>query len=148
MSFAPYRLAESASADENVSSFLSTQLRQHNNLVSAHHRDVRTHPPEPLNLLLYDDAGEIRGGLTASTYWAWLEIDTLWLHETLRGHGYGHRLLALAEQRSQERGCRRAFLTTYSFQARGFYEKAGYVVVGALEDYPPGAIYYWMRKDF
>jgi RimJ/RimL family protein N-acetyltransferase len=65
-----------------------------------------------------------------------------------RGQGYGRRLLALAEQAAQERGCRYAQLTTYSFQARGFYEKAGYRVVGALTDYPPGETYYWLRKDF
>jgi hypothetical protein len=38
-------------------------------------------------------------------------------------------------------------LTTYSFQARGFYEKEGYSVVGEMAGYPPGATYFWMRKD-
>ena len=28
-------------------------------------------------------------------------------------------------------------LTTYSFQARGFYEKEGYRVVGEMAGYPP-----------
>lgn len=38
-------------------------------------------------------------------------------------------------------------LRTFGFQARGFYEKQGYRVVGALEDYPPGNAMFWMRKD-
>ena len=42
----------------------------------------------------------------------------------------------------------RSVLTTFSFQARGFYEKYGYCVAGAMEDYPPGATYFWMRKEF
>ena len=53
-----------------------------------------------------------------------------------------------AEQEARRRGCRYAQLTTYSFQARGFYEKLGYSVVGQMDDYPPGRRSLWMRKDF
>jgi len=45
------------------------------------------------------------------------------------------------------RGAQHSFLTTFAFQARGFYEKHGYTVAGTLEDYPPGSAYFWMRKD-
>ncbi len=38
--------------------------------------------------------------------------------------------------------------TTYSFQARGFYEKLGYRLAGQIDDYPPGRSYYWLRKGF
>lgn len=65
----------------------------------------------------------------------------------MRGQGPGRRLLQAAEREAQARGCSRAKLTTYSFQARRFYEKEGYRVVGVLQDYPPGGAYYWMRKD-
>ena len=50
-------------------------------------------------------------------------------------------------RKPRTRGCSQVMLTTYSFQARGFYEKEGYRVVGEMADYPPGATYYWMRKD-
>lgn len=33
-------------------------------------------------------------------------------------------------------------------RACGFYEKSGYRVIGQLTDYPPGATYFWLRKDF
>ena len=58
----------------------------------------------------------------------------------------GH-LLRMAEAEARTRGCSHVMLTTYSFQARGFYEKEGYRVVGEMAGYPPGATYYWMRKD-
>ena len=45
------------------------------------------------------------------------------------------------------RGCTRVFLQTYSFQAKDFYQKLGYQVVGQLDDYPPGQSFYWMRKE-
>lgn len=54
----------------------------------------------------------------------------------------------MAEAEALQRGCSRAKLRTFSFQARGFYEKEGYRVVGELEDYPPGETFYWMQKDW
>jgi ribosomal protein S18 acetylase RimI-like enzyme len=47
-------------------------------------------------------------------------------------------MLLQAEQEAIARGCRGAWLDTYSFQARGFYERLGYAVFGILNDYPPG----------
>jgi hypothetical protein len=54
----------------------------------------------------------------------------------------------MAEGEARARGCSRAKLRTFSFQARGFYEKEGYRIVGELRDDPPGKIFYWMRKDW
>lgn len=146
--FHPYHLTQTDIAVADDRTFVSNQIKQHNNVVSPHHLYVRTHPPQPLDLILRNDAGEIVGGLIADTCWQWLLVDDFWLHEDLRRQGFGSQLLALAEAEAQTRGCLRANLTTFSFQARGFYEKLGYRVVGALEEFPPGATYYWMRKDF
>lgn len=146
--FFPYQLNRTEQEDQAKRTFLAEQLRQLNNVKSPAHLHVRTHPPKPLDFYLESSSGEVVGGLVAGTYWSWLEIETLWLAEELRGRGYGQRLLQLAEAEAVGRSCRHAFLTTYSFQARGFYEKAGYHVVGTLDDYPPGMSYYWLRKDF
>ena len=124
------------------------QIRAFNDAVSAHHRAARKDGARPLDIYVRDGEGRLRGGLVAGTYWGWLEIDDLWLEEGLRGMGYGRRLMAMAEAEARARGCSRAFLRTFSFQARGFYEKLGYRVVGALEDYPPGQALYCLRKDF
>jgi hypothetical protein len=37
---------------------------------------------------------------------------------------------------------------TYSFQARGFYERLGYAVFGTLDDYPPGQSRIFLHKAF
>ena len=55
-------------------------------------------------------------------------------------------MLAAAEAEALRRGCRGARLFTYSFQARGFYEKHGYTVFGVLDDFPPGHSQIWLRK--
>jgi putative N-acetylmannosamine-6-phosphate epimerase/ribosomal protein S18 acetylase RimI-like enzyme len=102
---------------------------------------------KPLEILLLDQSQSIVGGLIASTSCRkWLEIDLLWVHESLRYQGLGRRLMQLAEQEAGERGCKFATLSTISFQARGFYEKLGYQVVGQLDDYPPGQTKYWLKK--
>lgn len=124
------------------------QIKAFNDCVSRHHRATRPVGPRPLDILIRGDGDEIVGGLIASTYWGWLDVDDLWVTEHLRGQGLGRRLLRMAEEEAQARGCSRARLRTFSFQARGFYEKEGYRVVGELEDYPPGATFYWMRKDW
>jgi GNAT superfamily N-acetyltransferase len=63
-----------------------------------------------------------------------------------RGGGHGARLLAAAEAYALERGCGGAFLDTFSFQARPFYERHGYEVFATLPDFPPGHDRFFLRK--
>jgi GNAT superfamily N-acetyltransferase len=63
-----------------------------------------------------------------------------------RGHGFGKELMKRAELYAVERGCTNAFLDTFSFQARPFYEKLGYRVFGTLENHPFGHQHYFMTK--
>ena len=102
---------------------------------------------ESLCVLVKDQAGRTLGGATGRTDWGWLFVDCLWLPDGLRQGGLGRRIMHLAEAEAMRRGCGRARLYTYSFQARGFYERLGYTVFGILDDYPPGHAQIWMRKD-
>jgi ribosomal protein S18 acetylase RimI-like enzyme len=89
---------------------------------------------------------EVLGGLLGSIWGGWLHVQFLWVAEPLRGRGHGRRLMQAAERQAIERGCTQAHLETSSFQAPAFYEKLGYEVFGALEDFPPGHTKYFMRK--
>lgn len=91
--------------------------------------------------------GEICGGVIAATYWDWLYINLMWIREDLRGHGYGSRLLALAEEEGVKRGARHSHLDTFSFQALDFYRKYGYQVFGQLDNFPAGHTRYFLSKD-
>lgn len=134
---------------EPFETFLQQKIREFNNDHSPHHLEVRKPGAiKTLNIIVKNECGETLGGLAASTYWDWLDIDNLYLPEDLRGDGLGATLLQQAEAIAAGRGCTRCFLTTFEFQARQFYEGQGYYVTGKLEDYPPGSTYYWMRKDF
>ncbi len=139
--------AVSATADAEARDFIRRQLRAFNDANSEHHRAIRNAEPAPLDILIRDAAGEIVGGLIGSTYWGWLEVNILWVAEGLRRLGHGRTLLGMAETEARARDCSHVMLTTYSFQARGFYEQEGYHVVGEMVGYPPGATYFWMRKE-
>lgn len=131
-----------------IAAFIHGRIKAFNDAHSPAHRAARADGLHPLLVVARDGDDNVVGGLIAATYWGWLDVDDLWVAEEVRGRGLGRRLLRTAEREARARGCSRARLTTYSFQARAFYEKEGYGVVGALEDYPPGETYYWMRKDF
>ncbi len=101
----------------------------------------------PLSVTLKNDAGLTVGGLVGSTNWGWLHVELLAVDGSMRGRDYGSQLLIRAEQIALKRGCRYAFLDTFSFQARGFYEKHGYEVYGVLDDFPAGACRFFLKKD-
>ncbi len=85
------------------------------------------------------DAGDGLIGAVAGYSWAGIaEIRQLWVDEAHRGQGIGRRLLDAAVAEAAARGCRAVWTASYSFQAPGFYEKAGFRREAELKDWPPG----------
>ena len=102
---------------------------------------------EPLNLYVEDEQGELMAGLVAETFGNWLEIEYLFVKESLRGQGIGSQLLQQAESEAKKRNCRFAFVNTYQFQAPAFYQKYGYKEVFTLKDYPyTGQRHYYQKE--
>ena len=91
-------------------------------------------------------AGAPVGGLVAETGRGALFIDMFWLAPDRRGQGLGSRLLAAAEAEACRLGCRVAWLDTYDFQARAFYERHGYAVFGELDGLANGHCRHFMKK--
>jgi GNAT superfamily N-acetyltransferase len=83
-----------------------------------------------------DDSGQLIGGIAGSTYWGWLIINCLWIHESWRGRGLGASLLRAAEQEAIARGCHSSQLESFSFQNWQFYEASGYERYATLDDFP------------
>jgi ribosomal protein S18 acetylase RimI-like enzyme len=90
--------------------------------------------PQPLNVFLRNREGEIRGGLIGIVQACWLHIGTLWIHVLYRRRGYGAELMRSAEAEAPACGCKYAWLDTFDFQARAFYERLGYKCFGVLND--------------
>jgi GNAT superfamily N-acetyltransferase len=100
----------------------------------------------PLVLAIEDPEGRVIGGLWGRTVYDWLFVELLVVPDGLRGRGLGSELMKRAEDEALRRGCHSAWLDTFEFQARGFYERLGYSCFAELSDYPVGSARYFMKK--
>lgn len=132
--------------DELFQQFLTGKLREYNNIHSTHHREIRE-ATVPVIQLKMEREGQIIAGLYGSVYWGWFDLDRLWVDPNVQGKRLGSRLLEEGEAIARSLGATHVKLTTFSFQAKSFYERFGYTVVGVLPDFPPGSDYYMMMKE-
>lgn len=89
-------------------------------------------------VLIKDKNKKILGGIIVSFLWNGMEIETLWVDESLRDKGYGRKLMEMVEEEAVKRGCTIAYTNTFTWQAPEFYTKLGYKLYGKLDDFPPG----------
>ena len=124
-----------------------------NQLTKFNHTKVKEPFKEDDTVLYFSKCmkkdNEVVGGILANSYWGILYIDILWVDEKYRNKGYASTLLSDVERMAKEKNCTISHLSTYDFQAKGFYEKLGYRVFGILEDCPSeGHSLYYMSKKF
>ena len=101
----------------------------------------------PIGIFVENENNRKMAGLTGETFGNWLCIHYLFVAEHLRREGVGSKLLKAAEQEALRRGCKYAFVDTFSFQAPMFYEKHGYKEAFTLNDYPyTGKRYYYTKE--
>lgn len=128
--------------DQDQLEQLSNGLTRFNEQASSRPNDFR-----PLAIFVTDpDTEETIGGLWGWTSFDHLHISVLYLAESLRGSGLGRKIMQQAEEEALRRGCIGAWLDTFSFQARDFYEHLGYTLFGAIENYPPGHSRFFFKK--
>ncbi|MGO4112554.1 GNAT family N-acetyltransferase [Rhizobium ruizarguesonis] len=101
----------------------------------------------PLAVLIRDTDGKVTGGLSGFTAWGWLFTQMLYIPDTLRGTGISGNILTKAEEEARARGCRGAWIDTFSPQALRVYLRQGYEVFGELEDFPEGRRRSFLRKS-
>src|SRR5215469_5656492 len=128
--------------DEEAKAFILDPLSEFNEARSGARMNY-----QPLAIFLSDpETGAIVGGMWGESYLSYLFINLFFIPESLRGAGLGRRLMAQAEEEALRRGCRGVWLDTFSWQARGFYEKLGYSVFGTIDDHPPGHQRFFLKK--
>jgi len=114
-------------------------------LLAYNHAMTGREGARPL-ILAIEDAGRIVGGLWGRTAYDWLFVELLFVPESMRGQGVGKDLMDRAAREAVARGCHSAWLDTFEFQARGFYERLGYTCFGDLANYPAGSTRYFLKK--
>jgi GNAT superfamily N-acetyltransferase len=99
-----------------------------------------------LAIFIRDAQQTIRAGAEGWTWCGSCYIRTVWVHRDWRRQGVGTQLLRAVEQEARARGCQQIVLTSFSFQAPGFYQKLGFEVFAVLEDHPRQHQEYYLRK--
>lgn len=101
---------------------------------------------ERLVLSIRDDDGVLLAGLSADFHWNCMYLDVLWVEPKHRKKGLGSSLLRQAERIAKERSYELIYLSTFQFQAPGFYAKHGYSLVGKLPGVPRNSSRQWFSK--
>ena len=142
-----YQVKALPEPNPEFATYLHEQIKEFNNQHSPAHKQSRAEDAvKPVHIVVVDADSQWQGGITGSIFWNWLELDDFWLPETIRGQGLGSSILTQIEQIGKEQGASKVLVTTFEFQARTFYERHGYKVVGVVEDFPLGSNYYTMVK--
>ena len=136
-----YTLTVTDVADEEIRKSILAPLVAYN--------DSQAGPSQgrPLVVQVRDNTNAVIGGLWGYTGYGWLFTQLLVVPTALRGQGIGSTLMQLAESESIARGCHGAWLDTFEFQARAFYERIGYVCFGELPNYPEGFSRFFIKKE-
>lgn len=102
--------------------------------------------PKPFAILLKNPQGKVFGGISGASYYGALHIDMLWTDTSIRGQGYGKKLVSAAEELAKEQSCHFLTLTTMSFEAERFYEKLGYLVEFKRSGYEQNSELIFLKK--
>lgn len=116
--------------------------------LDAHNRafaplaDVRA-----LAVFARDERGRSVGGAIGRTWGACVELQQLWVEPSRRRQGLGARLVRAFEEAAAGRGCRTAYLETWSFQAEPLYRALGYRTALAIDGYADDVVKFTMMRD-
>lgn len=136
--------------DEEFDKLISTHLHTYNRSKSEWIREnteIKPSKKEYHNFGVYED-NKLIGGAVGVIRFGWYFLEELWIDEKNRGKNIGTMLIEKIEKCAKENNALGVRMETWNFQARGFYEKQGYIVYATFEDCPPGTTDYFLRKKF
>jgi GNAT superfamily N-acetyltransferase len=93
---------------------------------------------EVINIFLKDNYKKVKAGAVVTVLWNGVDINMLWVEESLRKKGIGKKLMEMIEEQAKLRGCNLIYTNTFSWQGPEFYEKLGFIKYGELKDFPEG----------
>jgi len=119
-------------------------MKNHINYYNQQHNLIDD--AEELQVIAKDDE-KIVGGVYGYIKDNYLFVSILWVDESYRKSNVATELMSMIESAAVSRDIKSSWLGTTSFQAKGFYEKLGYVVKGTFEELPKGYENYTMVKQ-
>lgn len=101
----------------------------------------------PFGFFIRDEMNQIIAGCNGSVIYGAIYTDQLWVAPSHRKLGLGRELMEKVHDYGHKQHCKIATAMTMDFQqARGFYEKLGYICDFERHDYVKGAICYFLKK--
>lgn len=97
------------------------------------------------NIAVYDNDILI-GGFTGWSKLGWYYLDQLWIEKSYRKHKIGSKLMEEISSFAISNNCVGIITETWSFQAKDFYIKNGFEIYASLDNFPPGATVYFLKK--
>ena len=114
----------------------------------SHHADKgHVRKTTTFSFLLKNQEDKVVGMVIATVLWNGMEINSLWVDESIRNQGWGEKLMNIAEEEGKNRGCTVSYTNTFDWQAPKFYEKLGYTLYGKLDDFPKGSSLSYYSKQ-
>jgi len=92
------------------------------------------------------DNDKFVGGIYGHVQYEYLFINLLFVDKKYRGKKIASKLMQLIESEAFNRGILNVYVTTFEFQALGFYKKRGFKVVMTIDDFPKGFQEYTLYK--
>ncbi|MDR3476597.1 MAG: GNAT family N-acetyltransferase [Gammaproteobacteria bacterium] len=119
-----------------------------NNGIIAFAKQQKNHKPfQAFGFFIRDNSETIQGGCNGVILYGSLHVDSLWVHESLRGKGYGKKVMAAVEKLAVENHCPFITVFTMDWEALDFYKKLGFYVEFERHGYEKNSIFYFLRKD-
>ena len=116
-------------------------------LLSHHAKSGHPRKSEIYYISLKDENDKVLGAIIVTFLWNGMEINSLWVDESIRKQGWGRKLMKAVEDEAIKRGCTVAYTNTFPWQAPEFYKKLGYELYGRLDDLPKGScLSYFCKK--
>lgn len=132
---------ERGTDSQQVIQLLEDNIYEHNSTRIDKHDGVL------FSRIVRDENNEIIAGIAGWTWANACEITQFWVHEKVRNNGIGGMLLEAAEAEAKGKGCRTILVGSYSFQAPHYYERHGYALQHAVDDFPEGHRYCILTKN-
>ena len=120
-------------------------LKRVEEILAEHNKAMSIEKNEYFEYSLKDDVLLVCGlkGRFSNNY---VSVATLWVDEKYKNKYLGNKLINYLEEVARERGFDNIILSTCTFQAKRFYEKLGYNVIGITKDVPLEFDYHIMIK--
>ena len=134
-----------------MKNIIHTNLRKNNRekcewLKNNTFADIKISDIKNSNFLAFDN-DKLIGGAIGFIQYNWYFLDLLYVDEEYRGQDVGTNLIKEIEAFAKKENLTGVRMETWDFQARGFYEKNGYVVFAEIKDCPPGTTHYYLKKE-